>query len=93
MFPSHDRSGGGGGGGMRSASPKPSSQDEEGEEELGEIQTTDFIDEAGEPLSLLDIFNINVDNGPTTEEEAQTQLEELGKHLLRKRLLVEKSSF
>ena len=53
--------GGGGGGGMRSASPKPSSQDEEGEEELGEIQTTDFIDEAGEPLSLLDIFNINVD--------------------------------
>ena len=69
--------GGGGGGGMRSASPKPSSQDEEGEEEVGEIETTDFIDEAGEPLSLLDIFNINVDDGPTTEEEAQTQLEEL----------------
>jgi len=62
---------------MRSASPKPSSQDEEGEEEVGEIETTDFIDEAGEPLSLLDIFNINVDDGPTTEEEAQTQLEEL----------------
>ncbi len=64
--------GGGGGGGMRSASPKPSSQDEEGEEE-----TTDFIDEAGEPLSLLDIFNINVDDGPTTEEEAQLELQEL----------------
>ena len=64
--------GGGGGGGMRSASPKPSVEEEEGQEE-----TTDFIDEAGEPLSLLDIFNINVDDGPTTEEEAQTQLEEL----------------
>ena len=64
--------GGGGGGGMRSASPKPSSQDEEGEEE-----TTDFIDEAGEPSSLLDIFNISVDDGPTTEEEAQLELQEL----------------